>query len=264
MAVGAPPGPRPGPGRADQVDRSVESVMPPPRRPGPGVIHALRIVDLAVARQRLGAVPQARQRGRAAGVGDGPHEPLALLVLLHLQVHAGDPQDRPLERRPPRPALVEPGADPLDVRDQVLADLVHDVVAEPLEQAHHGLGLAEQRALFGAHQPLHPVAAVASRRAAARPRPRIASRPIPRASAPNSVSWRSRRDRQVRAEPRVRLELEGVGRLVEGDPGPERSDRHAERPRRAADVLLDEQESARVRPRSRAARGRTGPGRAGP
>ena len=40
------------------------------------------------------------------------------------------------------------------------------------------------------------------------------------------------------------LELEGVGRLVEGDPGPERADRHAQRSRRRADVLLDEQEPA--------------------
>ena len=35
--------------------------------------------------------------------------------------------------------------------------------------------------------------------------------------------------REVRPQPRMRLELEGVGRLVEGDPGPERVERHAER-----------------------------------
>ena len=40
-------------------------------------------------------------------------------------------------------------------------DLVHDVVAEALEQAHDGLGLAEQPALLLAHEPLHPVLAVA-------------------------------------------------------------------------------------------------------
>ena len=43
----------------------------------------------------------------------------------------------------------------------------------------------------------------------------------------------------------MRLELEGVGRLVERDPGPERPDRHAQRPGRGADVLLDEQEPPR-------------------
>jgi hypothetical protein len=40
------------------------------------------------------------------------------------------------------------------------ADLVHHVVAEPLEQAHHRLGLAEQASLLVAHQALHPVLAL--------------------------------------------------------------------------------------------------------
>ena len=42
----------------------------------------------------------------------------------------------------------------------------------------------------------------------------------------------------------MRLELEGVGRLVQRDPGPERADRHAQRAGRRANVLLDEQEPA--------------------
>ena len=67
----------------------------------------------------------------------------------------------PLEAGRALAALVEPGADPLDVGDQVPADLVHDVVAEPLEQAHHRLRLAEQAALLVGHQPLDPVLAVA-------------------------------------------------------------------------------------------------------
>ena len=49
---------------------------------------------------------------------------------------------------------------------------------------------------------------------------------------------------EVRPEPRMRLELEGVGRLVQGDPGPERAERHAQRAGRRADVLLDEQQPA--------------------
>ena len=49
---------------------------------------------------------------------------------------------------------------------------------------------------------------------------------------------------EIRPEPGVRLELERVGRLVEGDPCPERNERHAEGPRRRPDVLLDEQEPA--------------------
>ncbi len=45
----------------------------------------------------------------------------------------------------------------------------------------------------------------------------------------------------------MRLELEGVGRLVEGDPGPERADRHAQRAGRGPDVLLDEEQLAGCR-----------------
>ena len=51
--------------------------------------------------------------------------------------------------------------DPLDVRHQVLAHLVHDVVAEALEQAHDGLRLAEQATLLLAHEALQPVFAIA-------------------------------------------------------------------------------------------------------
>ena len=60
------------------------------------------------------------------------------------------------------------------------------------------------------------------------------------------------------------LELERVGRLVEGDPGPERVERHAEVARRLADVLLDEQQPARRRLGATAGRGRTGRGRGVP
>src|SRR6185312_10891913 len=65
---------------------------------------------------------------------------------------------RSLERRAPRvPPLVELRADPLDARDHVPPDLVHHVVAEALEQAHHRLRLPEQAALLVGHEPLDPV-----------------------------------------------------------------------------------------------------------
>ncbi len=92
-----------------------------------------------------------------SGIGDGADERLALLVLLHLEVHPRQPEHRALEGRPVGPPLVEALADPLDVGDQVATDLVHDVVAEPLEQAHDRLRLAEQAALLLAHQCLEPV-----------------------------------------------------------------------------------------------------------
>ena len=58
------------------------------------------------------------------------------------------------------PAPVEPGGDALDAGHQVLADVVHHVVAEPLEQAHDRLRLAEQLPLLVGHEPLHPVLVV--------------------------------------------------------------------------------------------------------
>src|SRR4029453_2428206 len=85
---------------------------------------------------------------------------LTLAVLLHLEVHAGDPEHRPLDLCPPRSPLMETGRDPLDARHQLFSAVVHHVVAEALEQAHHGLCLAEQAALLLAHELLHPVPAV--------------------------------------------------------------------------------------------------------
>src|SRR5207247_9630878 len=83
------------------------------------------------------------------------------LVLIHLEVNPGQPEDRPLEAGPLLAPLVEPSRDPLDVRYQSPTDLVHDVVAEPLEPAHDRLRLAEEAALPLAHERLHPVLAVA-------------------------------------------------------------------------------------------------------
>jgi len=53
--------------------------------------------------------------------------------------------------------------------------------------------------------------------------------------------------REIRPQPGVRLELEGVGRLVQCDPRAERGQRDAECLGRQADVLLDEQEAPRCR-----------------
>ena len=138
---------------------------------------------------------------------------------------------------------MEPRADPLDVGHEVPPDLVHDVVAEPLEQAHHRLGLAEEGLLLGAHQPLDPVLAVGL--AADRPAEaaeRLAAQPAGVLAEQGQLSLETLGE--VRPEPRMRLELEGVGRLVEGDPGPERADRHVQGAGRRPDVLLDEQEPA--------------------
>ena len=52
---------------------------------------------------------------------------------------------------------------------------------------------------------------------------------------------------QVRPEPGMGLELEGMRRLVQSDPGPERPKRHVQGAGGLADILLDEQEPARRR-----------------
>ena len=187
------------------------------------------------------------ERRRAAPLRDARHEPLAALVLLELEVEAGQPQDRPLDRAAPFAPLVELGADPLDVRHQVAPDVVHHVVAEAFEQAHHDLRLAEQAALLAAHEPLHPVAA-----AVARPAQRLAQPLQGVAPERGRVPREARELRfqprgEVRPQPRVGLEFERVGRLVERDPGPERVERHVERLGRLADVLLDEEQLAGFR-----------------
>ena len=127
-----------------------------------------------------------------------------------------------------------------------LPHLVHDVVAEALEQAHDRLGLAEEALLLVAHERLHPVlpAGFAAERPADRPE-RVS--PEGRGAAAEQAQLALESLGEVRPQPGMGLELEGMGRLVEGDPGPERRDRDAQRVRRAPDVLLDEQQPAVLR-----------------
>ena len=97
--------------------------------------------------------------------------------------------------------------------------------------------------LLRAHQPLHPVLAVGL--AAERP-PEAAHRVAAEAAgvAAEQAQLALEARGEVRPQPGMRLELERVGRLVEGDPGPERVERHAQRLRGLPDVLLDEQQPA--------------------
>src|SRR5204863_8359450 len=125
--------------------------------------------------------------------------------------HPGQPHDRLLEARSTLAPLVEPGTDPLDVGDEIASNLVHDVVAEPLEKAHDRLGLAEQAALLVAHEPLQPVAAVAL----TAKEPAELSNCVARQNrdvAREGIELPLQSLGQVGPEPAVRLELEGVGR----------------------------------------------------
>src|SRR5213078_3942339 len=113
-----------------------------------------------------------------------------------------------------------------------------DVVAEALEQAHHGLGLAEERPLLLGHQALEPVlrAVLLATDRPAQAAQRLAPEPAGLAAEQPELALETLGE--VRAQPRVRLELEGVGRLVERDPGPERVERDVQDAGGRADVLL--------------------------
>ena len=122
--------------------------------------------------------------------------------------------------------LVEAGTDALDVGNQVATDLVHHVVAEPLEQAHRRLRFAEEAALLLVHQPFDPVLrAVLVGLAANRPAEaseRLPSQPARLTAEQPELSLEPLGE--VRPQPWVGLELEGVRRLVQRDPRPERAE----------------------------------------
>src|SRR3974390_1322650 len=242
IADGAPPCPAPGPGALEPSSVPRPSLLAPatqPRNPG------RRPLQLLGRWQRLRTLPQPPQRLRAGQPLDRRDKLLALAVLLHLEVHARDPEHRPLERRPVRAPSVEARRDPRVPGDEVATDHVHHVVAEALAQAHHALRLAEHCALVVGHQALQPVLVVAPA-IAARGRAHLADRVPPQ---PGGVVGEQRDlalepRGEVGPQPRVRLELERVGRLVKRDPGAERLDRHVHRGRRRPNVLLDEEQPA--------------------
>ena len=92
------------------------------------------------------------------------------------------------------PARLEARPDAADVGQHLLADLVHDPVAEALQEAHHELRLLHQAALLGAHEAQRgPFAGAVRQRRTSPRRPPVWSA---RASSRNSASWRSRRSRR--------------------------------------------------------------------
>ena len=223
------------------------------------------MLDLVVARQRLGAVPEPRAgpagpRGRSTAA----HEPLAPRVLLHLEVQPGQPEDRPLESASAAPAGRGSGPQIRSTSGhQVPPDLVHDVVAEPLQQAHHRLGLAEEPPLLVGHEALQPVLAVASPRRA-RPRPRSASRPERRRRAARTPPAAAPGDRPGRAgargAPRTRRRGSSRGGRSRSGTAPSGTPSA----RAVAGCSPRRRGAGRAPPRPTAARGRTGRGRAGP
>ena len=135
IAAGTPPGPDPGPGARgpDRVGHRRRPSFEPVEAHPPDPARRDRR-----SRPAVGSVSGPSHSRRSADGAREPldlgHEHLALTVLLHLEVQPGDPQHGALERRALLAPAVEPRGDPLDARDEVLAHLVHHVVAEPLEQ----------------------------------------------------------------------------------------------------------------------------------
>ena len=109
------------------------------------------------------------------------------------------------------------------------ADLVHDPVAEALEQAHDPLRLVEEPALLGPEEAQQRVVGRLAEASDQRRRCRPPGWTCAWSSTP--VSWRSRWSRRYGRSQRVRLELEGVSRLVQRDPDSEVVERHAQRSR---------------------------------
>ncbi len=194
---------------------------------------ALRVPDLVERGQHLRSGPDAVEEGTVALADHRIGESLAGRVLLHLQVEAGQAHDRLLEGAPALAAALKPVVDLGEVRQDPRAGGVHDVVGVALEQRHQRLGLVERVALAGGHDPLQPVA-LATRQCVAHAlhqATRLGRQGLD--GAPDEVG-------EVRTQPRVRLELEGVGGLVQGDEDAELVARNAHRGRGADDVLLDE------------------------
>ena len=136
--------------------------------------------------RRLGPVPEPAQRRPARGASATARtnrSPFSYCSILRsMPVSRSIARSNGVRRWP---SLVEPRRDPLDVRDQPRPDLVHDVVAEALEQAHHRLGLAEQAA-----SARRPSASPSSARRRASPR---SARPSARQRLPPQRRARRRR-----------------------------------------------------------------------
>ena len=105
IAVGAPPGPLPGP--AAGRGRSVALIGGHRLAGASSMTRAIQRSGSSISPSRGSVSGPSHSRRSAAGPPASAMartNALALLVLLHLQVHAGQPEHRPLERRPARRA----------------------------------------------------------------------------------------------------------------------------------------------------------------
>ncbi len=101
----------------------------------------------------------------------------------------------------------------------LLAHIVHDPVAEALHEAHHQLRLAQQSPLLGGHEP--DQGALGRGRAPADHELADATGLDLARIGQEATDLALQPLAEVGPEPGMRLQLEGVRRLVQGDPGPE-------------------------------------------
>ena len=89
-------------------------------------------------------------------IGDLVDELLAEPVLLVLQVETGQSHKELVDWRALLLATLERLRNPVELRKQVFADRVHDVVGVSLHHAHRRLHLIENRPLLGRHHGFDP------------------------------------------------------------------------------------------------------------
>ena len=191
---------------------------------------------------------------------DPGHEPLAAPVLLQLEVHAGDASDDPSSRARRLRRASKRSRMHAHVRQELRADLVHDPVAEAFEQAHHGCVSRNSCRCSGVRS------AVGWRRAAAGARQGRPKPPAPRSRAwsINPASCCSSRSARYGRSHGVRLELEGMGRLVQRDPQVRKSSSGTSRPSPSGGCSPRRRAACPAWPRPTAGQCRTGRARACP
>jgi hypothetical protein len=124
--------------------------------------------------------------------------------------------------------------------DEPSAYVVHDVVGVAFYDAHSGLQRIEGVALAFGHDELQRAAAG----------PQVLGEASDSLARPEFLGERGRKvldePTEVVTQPRIALELERVGRLVQDDPQPQTVHRDPESARRRNDVPIEEENLARL------------------
>src|SRR5829696_47847 len=181
----------------------------------------LGLADLGHRRQVVRTVPDAAGETVATLAGHAVDELLTKAILLHLDVETGQLGQKPVRLGALLQSLCEAPRDHRVVGQQLAAHRVHDVVGIPLHDTHRRLHLREERALLGVHQRFQPAPGFAA----------PGSDPIDvQTKTTQSLGAQIHRilaqetevalqhGVEVVTQPGMRLELEGVRRLMQRQP----------------------------------------------